>query len=135
MATGSADFTASPPESAVSASLATPSLTTAAPQTTSHYMGTTQHSMASTASVQIAWEGDAGREEAAHLVSGKTPQAAATAVATFISPDISQVNIHLQGCQLECHHQNDICCVRRSLSCSPKFVSWSSSCSKWKHSA
>lgn len=87
--TGSADFTASPPESEESATLATPSLASAAPQTTQHEMGTTQHSMASTASVQIAWEGDAGRKEAAHIMRDTTLHAAAAAVATFTSPDVS----------------------------------------------
>ena len=92
--TASADFTASPPEAAVSATLATSCLATAAPQTTQQEMGPTQHNMASTASVQIAWERDAGRKDPAHIVGDKTLRAAAAAVATCITSDVSHFSIH-----------------------------------------
>lgn len=81
----------SPAEPATSASPATSdphSPETVAAQTVQHEVDSAQYDCSRQANIEIAWEGDAGSP--ARLPA----QAAAAAVASFISPDVSQFSKH-----------------------------------------
>lgn len=124
------EMLSSPPESALSASPVTTGRCSPAPaatQTVEHQIGSPQHDTASQASMEIAWEGDAHSQVP---VRAQLHQAVA---ATFISPDVSRLSMHQVPSLAVIIFMTAAVC--RSLTCSPKFVSSSSGCSKWSHSA
>ena len=91
---GAPEILSSALESALSASPATTgpdSLAQAATQSVQHQMDSTQHDIASQASMEIAWEEDAHSQVP---LPAQVHQAAAAAVATFISPDVSRLSMH-----------------------------------------
>lgn len=88
---GTPEVLSNPLESALSANPATTGSAQTATQSVQRQMDSTQHDIASQASMEIAWEGDAHSKVP---VPAQVHQAAAAAVATFISPDVSCLSMH-----------------------------------------